>query len=193
MKKPEIYVSTDVEANGPIPGCNSMLSFASAAFQDGVPEPIGCFSRNLRTLPGSSPDPDTMAFWGKHAKAFEETRLDVVEAKDAMLDYVAWLEKLPGKPVFVGYPASYDFMFVYWYLIRFAGKSPFSFSALDIKSYAMAILGTTYKDASKRKMPKDWFVSLPKHRHVALDDAIEQGKLFLNIMAHGRLQRAVSL
>jgi len=110
-----------------------------------------------------------------------------------MLDYVAWLEKLPGKPVFVGYPASYDFMFVYWYLIRFAGKSPFSFSALDIKSYAMAILGTTYKDASKRKMPKDWFVSLPKHRHVALDDAIEQGKLFLNIMAHGRLQRAVSL
>jgi hypothetical protein len=28
----EIYVSTDVEADGPIPGPNPMLSFASAAF-----------------------------------------------------------------------------------------------------------------------------------------------------------------
>ncbi len=30
--KPEIYISTDVEADGPIPGPHSMLSFASAAY-----------------------------------------------------------------------------------------------------------------------------------------------------------------
>jgi hypothetical protein len=29
---PEIYVSTDVESDGPIPGPHSMLSFGSAAF-----------------------------------------------------------------------------------------------------------------------------------------------------------------
>ena len=29
---PEIYVSTDVEADGPVPGPHSMLSFASAAY-----------------------------------------------------------------------------------------------------------------------------------------------------------------
>lgn len=40
-----------------------------------------------------------------------------------MKDYVEWLKQLPGKTVFVGYPAAYDFMFVYWYLIRFAGAS----------------------------------------------------------------------
>lgn len=28
----EIYVSTDIETDGPIPGPNSMLSFGSAAF-----------------------------------------------------------------------------------------------------------------------------------------------------------------
>lgn len=32
--KPEIYVSTDIEADGPIPGQNSMLSFGSAAYTD---------------------------------------------------------------------------------------------------------------------------------------------------------------
>jgi hypothetical protein len=29
----EIYISTDIEADGPIPGPNSMLSFGSAAFR----------------------------------------------------------------------------------------------------------------------------------------------------------------
>jgi hypothetical protein len=190
MKKLELYVSTDVEANGPIPGRNSMLSFASAVFRLGEPEPIACYTRNLKLLAGSVSDPDTMAFWAKNPEAFEASRVNPLAARVVMPDYREWLENLPGKPVFVGYPASYDFMFVYWYLMRFAGKSPFSFAALDIKSYAMAILGTTFKDTSKRKMPKVWFDDLPKHSHKSLGDAIEQGKLFLKIVEHGRLQRA---
>ena len=32
MSSKEIYVSTDVEADGPIPGPNSMLSFGSEAY-----------------------------------------------------------------------------------------------------------------------------------------------------------------
>lgn len=99
--------------------------------------------------------------------------------------YVAWLKALPGKPVFVGYPAGYDFLFVYWYLMRFAGESPFSHSALDIKTYAMAMLKTDYRSVNKRSMPKRWFDRLP-HTHVALDDAIEQGALFCNMLAENR-------
>jgi hypothetical protein len=34
MSGKEIYVSTDVEADGPIPGPNSMLSFGSAAYTE---------------------------------------------------------------------------------------------------------------------------------------------------------------
>jgi hypothetical protein len=75
------------------------------------------------------------------------------------------------------YPAGFDFLFVYWYLIRFAGESPFSFSALDIKTYAMALLKKDYRQSTKGGMPKSWFDSHP-HTHIALDDAIEQGALF---------------
>ena len=99
-----------------------------------------------------------------------------------MTDYVTWLEALPGKPVFVAYPAGFDFTFVYWYLIRFTGRSPFSHSALDIKTLAMARLGVGFRDATKRNMPREWFDPVP-HTHVALDDAIEQGALFCNILA----------
>jgi hypothetical protein len=98
---------------------------------------------------------------------------------------VAWLEALPGKPVFVGYPAGFDFLFVYWYLIRFAGRSPFSFSAIDIKTFAMAVLGTDYRATTKKAMPRRWFGPV-RHSHVALDDAIEQGDLFCNLLAEAR-------
>ena len=98
-----------------------------------------------------------------------------------MLAYLGWLKSLPGRPVFVGYPVAFDFLFVYWYLIRFTGESPFSHSALDIKTYAMALMKSDYRRSSKRNMPKAWFDPLP-HTHVALDDAIAQGALFCNML-----------
>jgi hypothetical protein len=49
----EIYVSTDVESDGPIPGIHSMLSFASAAyFADKIL--LSTFSANLELLPSAT-------------------------------------------------------------------------------------------------------------------------------------------
>ncbi|MEW8041041.1 MAG: exonuclease [Candidatus Thiodiazotropha endolucinida] len=179
MPKPEIYVSTDIEADGPIPGPHSMLSFASAAYTADK-QLVGTFSANLETLPNAKADPNTQAWWDKNPEAWAACRQDLQQPEKAMNDYVEWLKQLPGKPVFVGYPAAYDFMFVYWYLIKFVGESPFSHSALDIKTYAMAVLKKGYRESTKRNMPKRWFDKLP-HTHISLDDAIEQGALFCNI------------
>src|SRR5262245_5205504 len=145
----EIYVSTDVESDGPIPGPNSMLSFASAAYRADK-SLIATFTANLETLPGAAPDPGTMSWWRDHADAYAATRTDLEDPETAMRRYVAWVKSLPGRPVFVAYPAGFDFLFVYWYLMRFAGESPFSFSALDVKTYAMAMLNLEYRDAVKR-------------------------------------------
>ena len=177
----EIYVSTDVEADGPIPGPNSMLSFASAAYRPDKTL-IATFEANLTLLAGAVPDPKTMEWWRGQPEAWAACRANPREPADVMPEYVAWVKSLPGKPVFVAYPAGYDFMFVYWYMIRFTGESPFSHSALDIKTYAMALLGTEYRESVKRNMPARWFDNLP-HTHVALDDAKGQGALFCNMLA----------
>ena len=177
----EVYVSTDVEADGPIPGPHSMLSFASAAYRADKTL-VGTFSANLHTLPGAQGHPETMAWWQTQPEAWAAARADLQDPGVALPAYVAWLESLPGRPVFVAYPAACDFMFVYWYLIRFAGESPFSHSALDIKTYAMALLGAEYRESAKRNMPAAWFDDLP-HTHVALDDAKGQGALFCNMLA----------
>jgi hypothetical protein len=186
----EIYVSTDIEADGPIPGPNSMLSFGSAAFRADTTM-VSTFSANLKPLSGAQGDPKTMEWWKSQPAAWEATRVDPRDPADVMPKYVTWLKALPGKPVFVGYPASYDFMFVYWYLIRFAGESPFSHSALDIKTLVMAALGTDYRESVKRNMPREWFDDRP-HDHVALTDAIGQGVLFCNVLAslRGRIPPA---
>ena len=132
-----------------------------------------------------------MNWWSQHPEAWAATRTDLQEPAAAMRRYISWLKSLPGKPVFVGYPAGFDFLFVYWYLIRFTGESPFSFSALDIKSYAMALLKTEYRESVKRNMPRRWFGS-GVHRHIALDDAIEQGELFCNMLAENLATRPSS-
>ncbi len=74
-----------------------------------------------------------------------------------MSAYVTWIKSLGGKPVFVAYPAGFDFLFVYWYLVRSVGESPFSHSVLDMKTYAMAVPKTCHLDSTKRNMPRSWF------------------------------------
>lgn len=181
MKKAEIYISVDIEADGPIPGPNSMLSMGAAAFKaDGTL--IDTFESNLKLLKGAVPDPKTKAeFWDLNPEAYEVTRTNLERPEDSMPRFVSWVQSLNGKPVFVGYPASYDFMFVYWYMMKFRGMSPFSHSALDIKTMAMTMLKKPFRMSTKRNMPKEWF-SKSKHTHVALDDAIEQGELFINML-----------
>jgi hypothetical protein len=179
-----------------------MLSIGAAAFRPDrrgwANEPfkadrtvISTFEANLELLPGAVGDPDTMAWWGKQPDAWKACRSELVEPRVGLKNFVEWVAGLPGiemgnrgvptNAVFVGYPAGFDFTFVYWY-IRFCGlQSPFSFSALDIKSFAMAVLGRPFRETVKSNMPQRWFSKRP-HTHVAVDDAIEQGELFMAML-----------
>ncbi|MDQ1524933.1 MAG: hypothetical protein QOE47_2857, partial [Pyrinomonadaceae bacterium] len=96
----EIYVSTDVETDGPIPGPHSMLSFGSAAYLADKTL-IGTFTANLETLPGASGYPETMEWWKTQPEAWAACRVDLQSPAEAMKNYVGWLKSLPGRPVFV--------------------------------------------------------------------------------------------
>ncbi len=179
MTRPEIYVSVDIEADGPIPGPNSMLALGAVAFD---PEGIELseFYRRLRPLQGSAPDSKTFAWWKKNPEAWEEATRLPKSPPLVMREFYDWLLGLPGKPVFVGYPASFDFMFTYWYLMKFVGSSPFGFQALDLKTLAYSRLGLPFREVTKSTMPREWFGET-KHSHVAVEDAREQGHLFFRI------------
>jgi len=189
MSERELYFSVDVETNGPIPGPYSMWSLGSVAlFGDGTI--VGEFDANLKDLEGATGHPDTLAWWASQPKEIQEAaRANPLPPELAMRRFGRWVKELADEhkasPVCLAYPAGFDFLFVYWYLIRFTEESPFSFSCLDIKTYAMAKLGLPYRKSTKKNMPKHWFKNLPQHTHRAADDAREQGLLFANMLNDG--------
>jgi hypothetical protein len=180
----ELYISTDIEADGPIPGPHSMLSLGSAAFT-ATGAMVATFSVNLETLDGASGHPHTMKWWKTQPQAWKACRRDTQPPDCAMRDYCAWVEAFDARPVFVGMPAGFDFTFVSWYLMRFVGRNPFTFAALDVKSFAMATLKRDFHATTRRTLPEEWLSARP-HTHVALEDAIEQGELFCNMLAAAR-------
>lgn len=178
----QIFFSTDIESNGPIPGSYSMLSFGSAAY-DEEGNLLDTFYVNLDPLPDATEHSATMEFWSKNQEAYNQTRVNTISPKEAMIKFTNWVNTTCGKnkPVFVAFPAGFDFMFVYWYLIYFTDNSPFSFSALDMKTFASAVLKKPFRESGKKNWPKRWFSNRP-HTHNGLDDALEQGESYIKMM-----------
>ncbi len=180
LKQPELYLSVDIEADGPIPGPHSMLSLAAVAFTaDG--DQLDEFSVNLETLPEASAHPAMAEWWLQFPEAWSACREDPKPPRQAMTEFADWVEKLPGLPIFVAWPATWDFMWVYWYLIRFTGRRPFSEHGIDIRSYAMGMRRKPFGKSGKSYLPKRWLSEQP-HSHIALDDAREQGEIFINML-----------
>jgi hypothetical protein len=182
---PELYISCDIEANGPCPGLFSMLSFGLAAFTL-EKELVGTFSRNLELLDGADVDERTMTWWAQpeQSNAYAASRENLVPPRNAMVDCKSWLDEIRafGRPVICGAPSGFDFTFMYYYFQRFLGESPIGFASLDLRSYAAAVLKRQYRHVGKRQFPQDWIDADLPHTHVALDDAIEQGCIFINMI-----------
>ncbi|MGW0363292.1 exonuclease [Streptomyces sp. NPDC002990] len=190
MAKSEFYVSADVEADGPVPGPFSMSSFglAVAGVHDGIAfqasDPAErTFYAELRPI-SDAYDPEAQAVSGLDRERLVREGQDPAEAMNAAAAWiVAVAEELAATPVFVAYPLGYDWMWMYWYFMRFADAgSPFGHSrCMDLKTLYAAKAAVPISEATKRSMPSRLLSSRP-HTHNALDDAIEQGELFQNLM-----------
>lgn len=185
--QPDIYISADVETDGPIPGPYSMLSFGLAVVgsYDGRrferrPPGESTFYRELRPISDRFQD-EALAVNG-----LDRAELEVHGAtpEDAMEDAAQWVREEAGdyKAVLVAYPVAFDWSFLYWYFERFAASgSPFGFSScLDIRTLYQAAAGTVHAESSQSAMPTSLLPNSP-HTHNALDDAVEQGELFANV------------
>ncbi|MFJ3924550.1 3'-5' exoribonuclease domain-containing protein [Streptomyces sp. NPDC090022] len=187
--KPSLYVSVDIEADGPIPGPYSMISIGAAVA--GVQDADGytaadpqahTFYRELRPI---SDDfvPEALAVSGLDR---DRLRTGGTEPGAAMAQLRSWVRSMAARtgaqPVMCGYPASYDWTFLYWYLMRFGGDSPFGHSGcLDMKTLYATKAKVPLRSVAKGTMPRE-LLSRRRHTHHALDDAIEQAELLSNLM-----------
>lgn len=182
MDKPEIYISVDVETLGPCAGIHPMLSLGAAAFwEDGILE--STFSANLLVPEFLKADPETENWWKTQPAAWAEVMSNRQDPDDVMPQFVSWVEGLPGKPAFVGYPVVFDWSFVNFYCHYYVGRNPFKWMGLDMQSFAMPLMGTTFAKTKQSNMPKEWIPKDLPYTHKALDDAKYQGVMFLRMLA----------
>ena len=160
------YFMVDVEADGPIPGDYSMISFGAVRVDDG----LDCtFYGELKPI-SEQWIPEALAVSGFSR---EET-MTFREPTEVMTEFTSWLKKSSdGKPMFVSDNNGFDWQFVNWYFHHFTGKNPFGFSSTN--------LGSLYKG-----MQKDCFVNFKhlrktKHTHHPVDDAKGNAEALLHM------------
>ncbi|MEG8057051.1 hypothetical protein QP150_10180 [Sphingomonas sp. 22L2VL55-3] len=191
----DIYFSADIETDGSIPGPYSMLSFAMvyAGAYDGEtfyrpPAYTDSFYTELRPISDSF-EPEAMRINMLDRDALAQNGADPQEAMSRAAEWVRHLAH-GGEPVFVAYPLSFDWMWLYWYFVSFSETgSPFGYSrCFDIKTAMAVKLSRTIGEAGRGNVPSQLKPSSP-HTHHALDDAIEQAEIFANLLC---LEKAMS-
>ncbi len=185
----ELFCSFDIEADGPCPGINSMISIGAVIYnQDGAE--LRAFYANLKPLPGAVQDPDTMRFWGKNPEAWAQTQTSPQNPDEVLRNLCGMVRaahhEYNAPCALVAYPAGFDFSFLYYYLRRFEfNLRTIGFNCLDVRSFVMGATGRPFIETSQGYWPDRWRSSLP-HTHNALDDAREQGESFIKILKEVR-------
>ena len=195
----DFYISVDIESFGPIPGPNSMVNLGAVAYTADKRK-LGEFDGNLQEIEGSVRDPDTMDnFWLKPAQAetLKIITTDPLPAIDVMRNFRAWVDEMTVAareatgdagvgPVLVAYPSGFDFLYIYWYWMRYLGEHPsFWFKCIDIKTYAAGKFNVPYnmcnKSAKRGGVLVEYWPKDKPHTHLGVDDAYEQLLVFFNV------------
>jgi ribonuclease T len=180
---PETFVSVDVETAGPNPGSYSMLSIGACV----VGHPESGFYVELTPVNDAVVE-SSMAVGGL---TMEYLVAEGIAPETALLQFEEWLQReVPAgqRPVFVGFNAPFDWMFVSDYFWRYLGRNPFGHSALDIKSYYMGLSGGTWAETSMRYLSPH-YLGGRRLSHNALGDARDQAELFGAMLAEAALPR----
>jgi DNA polymerase III epsilon subunit-like protein len=172
---PECYISVDVETSGPNPADCSLLSIGACLVED----PARSFYVELQP---TRPRVDAAAT-AVHGLSLERLQAEGKPAVEAMRRFADWIEGVAAgaRPVFVGFNAPFDWMFVADYFHHYLGRNPFGHSALDIKAFYMGATLVPFSNTSLADLIAR-FPELHALGHNALQDAIDQASVFRRIL-----------
>jgi DNA polymerase III epsilon subunit-like protein len=178
MPIPEIdrYISVDVETSGPNPSTYSLLSIGACT----LVIPRQNFYIELKPASANAV-PEALEVTGLRLEQLEEHG---IHPRDAMRQFADWVHRvLPQDkyPIFVGFNAPFDWMFVNDYFQRYLDGNPFGHNALDIRAYFMGLTGSQWSDASLKDVTHHYLENRILSHH-ALKDAQDQADIFLKLL-----------
>jgi ribonuclease T len=185
--RPERLISVDVETAGPTPGDYAMISIGACL----VDEPDRGFYVELK------PDRDAVVESALKVSGLDmaELKANGTDPKQAIEEFAQWIRDVvppqTHRAVFVGFNAVFDWMFVNEYFVRYGIENPFGHGGIDIKSYYVGMMGSTWEQTSMKHLSPKYLAGRPL-THNALGDARDQAELFRAISADAAALRAAS-
>ena len=150
------WISIDIEADGPIPGDYSMISFGAVVVEPGLDR---TFYAELRPISDKFV-PEALVvpgFTREQTLTFEDPSIVMHRFRD-------WIVGLSGKrPHFISDNNGFDWQFINWYFHHFVQMNPFGHSSTN--------LGSLYKGMQKDVFATFRHLRKTAHTHNALDDA----------------------
>jgi len=160
------YISVDVEADGPIPGDYSMISFGAVIVDDHLDK---TFYGKLKPI-SDKYIPDSLAISG----FTREETLTFDDPVRVMLEFEEFIKThSPKRSVFVSDNNGFDFMFISWYFHHFLGRNPFGWTSRRISDMYCGLVNDAF--ASWKHLRKT------EHTHNPVDDAKGNAEVLLHM------------
>lgn len=160
------YVMVDVEADGPIPGDYSMISFGAVIVEPAISK---SFYGKLRPV-SEKWEPEALKISG----FTREETLSFEDPKSIMERFAAWIrENSKGRPIFISDNNGFDWQFINWYFHHFLGQNPFGFSSMNLGSLYKGLVRDTFKNFKHLRKTK--------HTHHPVDDAKGNAEALLEL------------
>lgn len=160
------FVMVDIEADGPIPGDYSMISFGAVVVELSLAK---TFYGQLRPI-SEKWIPEALAVSGfsrDETMAFDEPAT-------VMTAFAEWLKvESRGRPMFISDNNGFDWQFINWYFHHFTGENPFGFSSSN--------LGSLYKGLVKDMSQSFKHLRKTAHTHHPVDDAKGNAEALLHL------------
>lgn len=163
-------IVVDVEADGPIPGVYSMVSFGAVVVDEKLDK---TFYGQVKPI-SEKWIPDALAVSG----ISREEHLAFDEPASVMLAFDKWIkETAKGRAVFVSDNLAFDWQWINYYFHFYMGKNPFGFSGQRIGDKFQGFFNDPYYSWKKHRKTK--------HTHNPVDDAKGNAEALLYLKEQG--------
>ncbi len=186
--RPPAFCSFDVEVDGPHPLAHSMRSIGIALYteRDGLLDTFYVHLKPQVDHQGTpfEPDPDTMRFfWNLRPEEWAHVNTDALEPREAMGRLADWMRTHQTRFTlkWVAKPSNCDWM---WLKPYYEQYGPPDRPKLGHYCHDLSSLLRAYEIGHNIVDKKAWMNSLSNnapYTHNALDDAICQGNMYMNL------------
>jgi DNA polymerase III epsilon subunit-like protein len=161
------WTMVDIEADGPIPGDYSMVSFGAVVVELSSER---TFYGELRPI-SERFVPEALAVSG----FTREQTLAFLDPESVMLRFAAWIAEVgAGRPMFISDNNGFDWQFINWYFHHFTDTNPFGFSSTNLGSLYKGLVGDMTKNFKHLRKTR--------HTHHPVDDARGNAEALLEMM-----------